>query len=104
MISEGESITIMVGSLAAVGRQAWYWSSSWELTSDLQVPDGGKSWLEMEWALETSKPTLKWHTSFNKATPSNPSQTVPPIGVWAYEPMGSMLTQISTAECPFWSP
>lgn len=30
-ISEGESMTIMVGSVA-MGWQAWGWSSSWELT------------------------------------------------------------------------
>ena len=39
-ISEGESMMTMLGSMAA-GRQAWYWSRSWELTSDPKV--GGRS-------------------------------------------------------------
>lgn len=43
--------------------------------------DGTKS-------LETSKPT-QWHKSSNKATPLNPSQTVPSTGnqsIQVYEP------------------
>lgn len=42
----------------------------------------------------------QWHTSFNKAIPSNPFQTVPPtvgqIWVWEPKPMRVILIQTST--------
>ena len=39
IVSEGQSMTIMVG-LTVAGRQAWHWSRSQDLVSDLQ--DGGR--------------------------------------------------------------
>jgi len=39
-------------------RQAWCWSSSWELTSDPQGEDIEKIRLSLAWTFEAAKPTL----------------------------------------------
>lgn len=77
-VSEGEFMAIVAVSVGA-GREAWRWSSSREYTSYLQVGsrEGHWDWLV---SFETSKPTLSDLIFFNKTTPPNPSQIVPPVG------------------------
>lgn len=82
-VSEGESITVMVGSMA-VGRQTWYWSSGGQLTSWNGNCVSERGWGEnanWKWCMfQTLKACPQRYTSSTKAMPPNPSQTFPLMG------------------------
>ena len=73
----------IVGRMA-VGRQTWCWSRSWELleTARRQREHTGNGM--SFWSLKAHP---RWHTSSNKATPPNPSQTVPSMNNQAFQYM-----------------
>jgi hypothetical protein len=64
------------------------------------------STLGMAWVFWTIKAHPQWHTSFNKATPLNPSQTVPPTEDQTFKYMGWLLRgrSHSNHHHPFYSP
>ena len=68
-ISEGESMIIMVGNMAA-GRQAWCWSSSWELTS-WSTGRMQREWnCAWHWCGCNPKAYHQWHILSRKDTPT----------------------------------
>lgn len=80
-VSEGESMTVIVGSMAA-GRQARCWSSSWEFIPHPQVGDSGRENRGREGGLLKSQSTLlvahllqEGHTQFFLNNPLTRKQT-----------------------------
>lgn len=60
-------------------KQAWGWSGTWELTSNLQAV--GREWTRLGLCgLWKPQSLSQWHTFSNKSTPLNPFQTVPLTG------------------------
>lgn len=95
-LSEGESMTILTGDRQQ-SRQAWGWSSRWELTSLIHSHMTDRKRLRLVWAFETSK--------------LMPNDTLPPTksffpkqfhllrtehsNIWAY--MGAILIQTTSS-------
>lgn len=69
-ISEGGSMTILAGSMAA-NRQAWHWGSSWELTSDPQAASREKE-TDVAWTYETFLAQLMIGLMINVPLPTGP--------------------------------
>jgi hypothetical protein len=104
-VSEGESMTTMVGSMAA-GRQAWQWSSNWLKTYMWDNnPNVERKPTGTLWASETSKPTL-----LGTSPPTRPHVLILPkqfhplgtkyLSIWAY---GAILIQTTSLRTfPSW--
>lgn len=102
-VSEDSWMVVMVAGIAA-GRQAWFWGSSWEATSEPQTWDlEKKAW--RHWLLKPQGHS-QWHTSSQKATPpkfSGNISTNREPNIQMQEPVGATLAQATKVFLQQWA-
>lgn len=97
-------MAILVGSMA-VGRQAWHWRSSWELTSVHECEAEKKRTIWECHGFYKPQSLPQWHAFSYKATTLNLSQTVPPTVEKTFKQMSLKKTfSFKLPHCKPWLP